>query len=272
MLINFDLRSAGRTTKSPDVQSRGKFLNSVATHLYVYITHNIIFCLSSYLESELEKIAKFKFFFFLILGGSLVSDRHKYPNFFFFESLLTPTNAKIINIKPNRYYRFRVIFKLIKFQFPTVRKIISCYLAKHELLDWNADFLWQSVITFSVIYNQWFNVYKLIRLESESGIASKLKNILDSERSDECIDFTMMCVFIYLFIYFVSVYSITSRNNAPILNFGEVKSKHFPTVFKKIEKNKKKMTEKQEILHNTSFRPNRFFYMVVIQKLTTENT
>ncbi|KAF0754703.1 Uncharacterized protein FWK35_00021441 [Aphis craccivora] len=33
---------------------------------------------------------------------------------------------------------------------------------------------------------------------------------LDSERSGECIDFTMMC----------SVYSITSRNNAPISNYG----------------------------------------------------
>ncbi|KAF0773586.1 Uncharacterized protein FWK35_00000180 [Aphis craccivora] len=56
-----------------------------------------------------------------------------------------------------------------------------------------------------------------------------LKNILDSERSDECIDFTMI---------------ITSRNNAPILNYGGgfpckseypwciivVKSKHFPTL------------------------------------------
>ncbi|KAF0771230.1 Uncharacterized protein FWK35_00001959 [Aphis craccivora] len=66
---------------------------------------------------------------------------------------------------------------------------------------------------------------------------------LDCERSDECIDFTMMF--------------ITSRNNAPISNFGcgfrckseypwciiEFKSKHFLTVFKKIEKNKKKMTE-----------------------------
>ncbi|KAF0739135.1 Uncharacterized protein FWK35_00029365 [Aphis craccivora] len=30
--------------------------------------------------------------------------------------------------------------------------------------------------------------------------------ILDSERSDECIDFTMMCV---LFFFFLSVYSIT---------------------------------------------------------------
>ncbi|KAF0753059.1 Uncharacterized protein FWK35_00017543 [Aphis craccivora] len=52
----------------------------------------------------------------------------------------------------------------------------------------------------------------------------------------------------------MSVYSITSQNNVPISNFGggfrwkseypwrsiEVKSKHFPTVFKKIEKNKKK--------------------------------
>ncbi|KAF0769184.1 Uncharacterized protein FWK35_00007316, partial [Aphis craccivora] len=66
--------------------------------------------------------------------------------------------------------------------------------------------------------------------------------ILDSERSDECIDFTMMCVF------FLCTYSITSRNNAPISNYeGEIKSKHFPTVFKKIKKNKKKkkMTEKR---------------------------
>ncbi|KAF0761760.1 Uncharacterized protein FWK35_00011636 [Aphis craccivora] len=67
----------------------------------------------------------------------------------------------------------------------------------------------------------------------------------------ECIDFTMMCVFVF---FCVSVYSITSRNNAPISNFGggfrwkseylwciiKIKSKHFPTVFKKIEKNKKK--------------------------------
>ncbi|KAF0715959.1 Uncharacterized protein FWK35_00033452 [Aphis craccivora] len=61
----------------------------------------------------------------------------------------------------------------------------------------------------------------------------------NSERSDKYIDFTMMCIF------FLSGYSITSRNNAPISNFGggfrfksehpwciiKVKSKHFPTVF-----------------------------------------
>ncbi|KAF0743293.1 Uncharacterized protein FWK35_00023227, partial [Aphis craccivora] len=63
--------------------------------------------------------------------------------------------------------------------------------------------------------------------------------IYDSERSNECIDFTMI---------------ISSRNNASISNFKGgfrwkseypwctigVKSKHFPTVFKKIEKNKQK--------------------------------
>ncbi|KAF0768499.1 histone H2A, partial [Aphis craccivora] len=89
--------------------------------------------------------------------------------------------------------------------------------------------------------------------------------IISSERSDECIDITMI------------------RNNAPISNYRggfrckseypwciiEVKSKHFPTVFKKFVKNKKRMTEKREFLQKTSFRPNRLFYMVVIQKLIT---
>ncbi|KAF0763382.1 Uncharacterized protein FWK35_00031500 [Aphis craccivora] len=65
------------------------------------------------------------------------------------------------------------------------------------------------------------------------------KSVKDFERSYECIDFTMI---------------ITSRNNAPTSNneggfrwkseypwcIIEVKSKHFPTVFKKIEKNKQK--------------------------------
>ncbi|KAF0753491.1 Uncharacterized protein FWK35_00038382 [Aphis craccivora] len=63
----------------------------------------------------------------------------------------------------------------------------------------------------------------------------------------------MMCVF-----FCVSVYSITSRNNAPISNFGcdfqckseyswciiEVKSKYFQTAYKKIEKNKTKKKKK----------------------------
>ncbi|KAF0709812.1 Uncharacterized protein FWK35_00034166, partial [Aphis craccivora] len=50
-----------------------------------------------------------------------------------------------------------------------------------------------------------------------------------------------------------------------------VKSKKFPIGFKSVRKNSKKVTEKQEFLLKTSFRPNRFFYMVVIQKLITVN-
>ncbi|KAF0724549.1 Uncharacterized protein FWK35_00032452 [Aphis craccivora] len=72
----------------------------------------------------------------------------------------------------------------------------------------------------------------------------------NSERSEECIDFTMI---------------ITSRNNAPISNYGGV--------LKKIEKNKKKNDGKTGIfIRKTSFRPNRLFFMVVIQKLITVNT
>ncbi|KAF0763653.1 Uncharacterized protein FWK35_00011745 [Aphis craccivora] len=77
----------------------------------------------------------------------------------------------------------------------------------------------------------------------------------------------MMCVFFFLFVLFLCVYSITSRNNGQISNVGggfrciseypwyiiEVKSKHFSN-------NRKKMTEKREFSRKTSFR---FFYMVV---------
>ncbi|KAF0771678.1 Uncharacterized protein FWK35_00001861, partial [Aphis craccivora] len=51
-----------------------------------------------------------------------------------------------------------------------------------------------------------------------------------------------------------------------------VKSKQFPIVFKRVRKNLKKVTEKQEFLRKTSFRQNRLFYMVVIQKIITINT
>ncbi|KAF0747000.1 Uncharacterized protein FWK35_00026934 [Aphis craccivora] len=39
-----------------------------------------------------------------------------------------------------------------------------------------------------------------------------------------------------------------------------------------VRKNPKKVTEKRECLRETSFRLNRFFYMVVNQKLSTVNT
>ncbi|KAF0762114.1 Uncharacterized protein FWK35_00008430 [Aphis craccivora] len=80
-----------------------------------------------------------------------------------------------------------------------------------------------------------------------------------------------MCFF-FCFV-FVPVYSETSRNNAPISNLGggfrwkseypwwmiEVKSKHFPTVFRKIEKNKKKNDGKTGIFMQNQFLTKRFF-------------
>ncbi|KAF0752672.1 Uncharacterized protein FWK35_00022266, partial [Aphis craccivora] len=83
---------------------------------------------------------------------------------------------------------------------------------------------------------------------------------LDSERSDECIDFTMMCFFFFC---------LSPRFGAVKLILWGVKSKKFPIVFKSVRKNPKKVTEKREFLRKTSFRPNRFFYMVVNQKLIT---
>ncbi|KAE9525552.1 hypothetical protein AGLY_014079 [Aphis glycines] len=90
-----------------------------------------------------------------------------------------------------------------------------------------------------------------LSLETSSPYRKKININIDSERSDECIDFTMI---------------ITSRNNASISNFGggfRWKSE-YPWCIIEV-----KMTEKQEFLHKTSFRLNRFFYMVVIQKLIT---
>ncbi|KAF0764499.1 Uncharacterized protein FWK35_00008969 [Aphis craccivora] len=81
--------------------------------------------------------------------------------------------------------------------------------------------------------------YLILCKTTQGNFVLLILNILDSERSNECIDFTIIK---------------TSRNNIPISKFGgdfrckseypcciiKVKSKHFPTVFKQIEKNKKK--------------------------------
>ncbi|KAF0765648.1 Uncharacterized protein FWK35_00014582 [Aphis craccivora] len=80
---------------------------------------------------------------------------------------------------------------------------------------------------------------------------------------------------------------IISRNNAPISNFGggfrckseypwffiDVKSKHFPTVFKKkSRKTEKKNDGKTGIFTQNKFSTKSIFYMVVIQKPITVNT
>ncbi|KAF0750985.1 Uncharacterized protein FWK35_00032077 [Aphis craccivora] len=96
----------------------------------------------------------------------------------------------------------------------------------------------------------------------------------------------MYCFYndVCVFFFFVSVYSITSRNNTPISNFGGgfrckieypwciIKVKNIFQQFSKKSRKTKKMTEKREFLRKTCFRPNRFFYMVVNQKLITLNS
>ncbi|KAF0755214.1 Uncharacterized protein FWK35_00016244 [Aphis craccivora] len=60
--------------------------------------------------------------------------------------------------------------------------------------------------------------YKLIIVcivKSHVVLTSFLELKKDSERSDECIDFIMLCVF-----FFVSVYMRKCRNNASISNYG----------------------------------------------------
>ncbi|KAF0759209.1 Uncharacterized protein FWK35_00035384, partial [Aphis craccivora] len=65
---------------------------------------------------------------------------------------------------------------------------------------------------------------------------------------------------------------VSDREVNLVGTLGGVKSKKFPIIFKSVRKNPKKVTENQEFLLKTSFRQNRFFYMVVIQKIITINT
>ncbi|KAF0752937.1 Uncharacterized protein FWK35_00014501, partial [Aphis craccivora] len=51
-------------------------------------------------------------------------------------------------------------------------------------------------------------------LKSKFPFLNKTNFFLDSERSEECIDFTMMCILNEVMNH------ITSRNNAAISNFG----------------------------------------------------
>ncbi|KAF0762120.1 Uncharacterized protein FWK35_00008429 [Aphis craccivora] len=78
--------------------------------------------------------------------------------------------------------------------------------------------------------------------------------LLNSERSDERIDFTIMCVF--LFFVFVSVYSTTSRNNAPHSNLGvvsNVKVNILGALYRWSKKNKKKNYGKAGIFMQNQF-------------------
>ncbi|KAE9534076.1 hypothetical protein AGLY_008812 [Aphis glycines] len=67
-----------------------------------------------------------------------------------------------------------------------------------------------------------------------------------------------------MFTFFLFVYSISTSRDGDCFRWQRVKSKHFPTVFKKIEKNKKKVTVKRELLGKLVFD---FFYIVTTEIL-----
>ncbi|KAF0773223.1 Uncharacterized protein FWK35_00004305 [Aphis craccivora] len=82
-----------------------------------------------------------------------------------------------------------------------------------------------------------------------------ISSLFNSERSDECIDFTMLCVFI---IFFVSVYTRTCRNNASMLQLQTLGLVHceghflnFSIVYKAPGKTKKK--KKKKLRKNGNF-------------------
>ncbi|KAF0754148.1 Uncharacterized protein FWK35_00014211 [Aphis craccivora] len=142
-----------------------------------------------------------------------------------------------------------------------------------DLEYWNALFL-EHCKCMTVVYNYLIEEFIIFLLGVEIIFYGSLElsddciGILDSESSDEFIDFTMLCVF---FFFFVPVYMKKCQNNALISNFLVHSGGHFlifQIVFKCARKNqKKKINEKREFLHKISFGPNRFFYMIVIQKI-----
>ncbi|KAF0773072.1 Uncharacterized protein FWK35_00003229 [Aphis craccivora] len=80
--------------------------------------------------------------------------------------------------------------------------------AQFILIDENLEF---TTATFSIFF-----LSSTKHLKNFETIRKNFIIRAHSERSDECIDFTMMCV---SFFVCVPVYKITSRNNAPISNF-----------------------------------------------------
>jgi hypothetical protein len=81
--------------------------------------------------------------------------------------------------------------------------------------------------------------------------------ILDSKRSDECIDFKMICFFFIIIFFFLSVITFWSSNNVSICDFSlSLKRKihqKFPIIFKSVGKNPEKITEKREFLRIITF-------------------
>jgi len=72
-------------------------------------------------------------------------------------------------------------------------------------------FEWMFIFAFSIHHNI-FKIFWLILRYLGTFLVSNYFSILDSEWNDECIDFTIMYILFFLFIYFFFV-TINSVNN-----------------------------------------------------------
>ncbi|KAF0751086.1 Uncharacterized protein FWK35_00018973 [Aphis craccivora] len=193
-------------------------------------------------------------------SANLVTDCHVSPSQLMLSGNINKIMSKWlqtmrINSKPSTYYRCRIPFTILGIWIIEGRLTCTIYVRQRLII---------LVLAYKSLHRGPTNHFKQPHSLPPIPFNSLLPSIftyftkydIDSERSEECIDFTMI---------------ISSRNNAPISNYGggfRCKSE-YPwyiievKIFKKIEKNKKKkMTEKREFLRKTSFRPNRIFFMV----------
>ncbi|KAF0763512.1 Uncharacterized protein FWK35_00010494 [Aphis craccivora] len=90
-----------------------------------------------------------------------------------------------------------------------------------------------------------------------------LGNILSGAMNVLILQCCVLCVYVYTKTYQIMLQFQT---------LGVVSGGKMNQFSKAPGKTKKKIKEKRKFLRKTSFRPNRFFYMVVIQKLITVNT
>ncbi|KAF0772093.1 Uncharacterized protein FWK35_00009877 [Aphis craccivora] len=89
--------------------------------------------------------------------------------------------------------------------------------------------------------------------------------ILDSKRSNECIDFTMMC-----FFFFCVCQHVLEQKVNVIGTLGGQKYK-ISNSFQKRQEKPYKNNRKTGILRKTNFRPNRIFYMFKFVTKSVEN-
>ncbi|KAF0773946.1 Uncharacterized protein FWK35_00003502, partial [Aphis craccivora] len=78
------------------------------------------------------------------------------------------------------------------------------------------------------------------------------KVLLDFERSDECIDFTMMCVFFFFFVSVTTFWSMDPVSDRKVNLVGTLGGQN-------VRKNPNKVTEKREFLTKSVFDKIDFF-------------